>query len=126
MNDLKREAIVKTALSLIGTPYRLRGVTTKGFDCCGFVMYVYARNHISLPHSAHEQFNAGKKIDLIDVRKGDLLFYRIAGNMVSHVVLYIGDGRFVHSPVPGARVRIESVDGAYWKRYYAGAATFIE
>ena len=121
-----RDSIVKSALSLVGTPYRYGGSSTKGFDCCGFVMYVYALNHISVPRTSREQFSSAKPIDLDDIQKGDLLFYRINSKAISHVGIYIGDGQFVHSSVPGSYVRVERIDQEYWEKYFAGAATFLQ
>lgn len=120
-----RDSIVKSALSLVGTPYRFGGSTTKGFDCCGFVMYVYARNHVAVPRTSREQFEKGRKIDLSAIRKGDLLFYRINSASISHVGIYIGGHQFVHSSVPGSFVRIERIDQEYWEKYFAGAASFL-
>jgi len=123
----KREAIVKSALSLIGTPYRFGGSDPRrGFDCCGFVMYVYRLNHITLPRTSGSQFLNGRYIDKKDAKKGDLLFWHIPKGRISHVGIYIGDGKFVHSPVPGKRVRVEYLDELYWRKYYFGAATYLE
>lgn len=123
----KREAIVKSALSLIGTPYRFGGSDPRrGFDCCGFVMYVYKLNHITLPRTSGSQFLNGRYIEKKDARKGDLLFWHIPKGRISHVGIYIGEGKFVHSPVPGKRVRVESLDELYWRKYYFGAATYLE
>jgi cell wall-associated NlpC family hydrolase len=123
--DSIRESIVQSALSLVGTPYRYGGSTLSGFDCCGFVMYVYARNGIRLPRTSRDQFSAGKKIEMKDIKKGDLLFYKLSGDTVSHVGIYIGDRYFVHSPVPGSRVRSERIDSEYWTKHFAGAAAFL-
>jgi len=120
-----RDEIVKSALSLVGTPYQYGSSSTKGFDCCGFVMYVYARNHISIPRTSHEQYEKARKINLCEIRKGDLLFYRINSKNISHVGIYIGNGQFVHSPVPGSCVRVERIDREYWQKYFAGAASFL-
>lgn len=123
----KREAIVKSALSLIGTPYRFGGSDPRrGFDCCGFVMYVYKLHHITLPRTSGSQFLNGRYIDKKDAKKGDLLFWHIPKGRISHVGIYIGEGKFVHSPVPGKRVRVESLDELYWRKYYFGAATYLE
>jgi cell wall-associated NlpC family hydrolase len=120
-----RNSIVTCALSLVGIPYKYGGSTKRGFDCCGFVMYVYALNDIRLPRTSRQQFTAGKQIDLEDIEKGDLLFYKINTSAISHVGIYIGDGQFVHSSVPGSCVRVERIDQPYWVKYYAGAATFL-
>ena len=121
-----RASIVKSALSLVGTPYKYGGNSRHGFDCCGFVMYVYGLNRIHLPRTSREQFAAGKKIEMKDIRKGDLLFYKVRNDTISHVGIYIGDRYFVHSPVPGTRVRSERIDLEYWTAHFAGAATYLD
>jgi cell wall-associated NlpC family hydrolase len=125
--DEKRDAIVKSALSLVGTPYRWGGSSPRrGFDCCGFVMYVYSLNRISLPRTSGSQFLNGKYIEMKDAKKGDLLFFNIPRGRISHVGIYIGDGKFVHAPVPGRRVRVERINEIYWQKYFFGAATYLE
>jgi hypothetical protein len=124
--ELKRGAIVRTALSLSGSPYRYGGTTPAGFDCCGFVMYVYRRNGVMIPRTASAQYCDGRSINPDDLKKGDLVFFNIRGKGVSHVGLYIGDGKFIHSPVPGRRVSVERLEWQYWKRRFLGAATYFD
>src|SRR5437763_2031481 len=87
-----------------------------GFDCSGFVRYVYAHFGVSLPHSSYAQFDDGKRVSRGGLRPGDLVFFDGLG----HVGLYIGNGRFIHAPHTGTRVRIETLAGWYSSRF-AGA-----
>ncbi|MFZ5756460.1 MAG: C40 family peptidase, partial [Pseudomonadota bacterium] len=105
------------ALALLGTPYRKRGVSPEsGFDCSGFVGWVFRQTGVDLPRTAQQMYHAiGEKVERAAVRPGDLLFFRIGrqGRAINHVAIAIGDGRFVHSPATGGVVRIESLDIPY-------------
>ena len=115
----QRGNLIKIAKSLIGTPYRYGSMNTKrGFDCSGFVSYVFLQKGIKLPRSSAEQFNKLAKVS--KPQAGDLVFFR-HGKRIGHVGLYLGNGLMVHSPQSGERVRIESIEKPNWKRRYAGA-----
>jgi cell wall-associated NlpC family hydrolase len=107
--------VVSIALRYLGVPYRWGGASPSGFDCSGFVMYVYARIGISLPHHAASQYGYGRAVARSVLRPGDLVFF----NGLSHVGIYIGDGRFVHAPHTGDVVKISSI----WDSWYA--ATWV-
>jgi cell wall-associated NlpC family hydrolase len=116
--------LVVAALSLIGTPYRYGGTSPEtGFDCSGFVQYVFELSRaISLPRTSDEMYREGRAVARSDLRPGDLLFYRVRNSpRVNHVVVYIGEGRFVHAPSRGNSVRVESMDASFWRRHYVGA-----
>jgi cell wall-associated NlpC family hydrolase len=117
--------IVRTAKRYLGTRYRKGGSSPAGFDCSGYVMYVYKRNGILLPRTAKSQFFAGRKIARGRVRPGDLLFFKTTRKRYSHVGIYVGEHRFIHSPRTGKRVSYADMDKPYWKRRYIGAVTFI-
>jgi cell wall-associated NlpC family hydrolase len=121
-----RERIVEYALGLKGTLYRYGGNTTGGFDCSGFVQHVFKRHGYSLPRTSEDQFQAGKKVSRGEARKGDLVFFRIRGNRVSHVGIYLGEHTFVHSPSRGKRVRESSLETNYWKDRLAGFVRIID
>lgn len=121
----KREEIVNTAKSCIGTDYQSKGSTPDGFDCSGFTMYVYKKNGFNLPRKALSQFYSGKKITLKYAKPGDLVFFIIKGNKISHVGIYTGDKNFIHSPSSGKNVSYASISTPYWKKRYAGAATYF-
>jgi cell wall-associated NlpC family hydrolase len=111
------------ALSAVGTPYVRGGDTPeRGFDCSGLVVYAY-RNALGLhlPRRVAELKTVGKPVRLRELAPGDLLFYNTRNAPYSHVGIYIGGGRFVHAPRPGARVRVEDIGKAYWRARFNGA-----
>lgn len=114
----KRENLVNTAKSFIGAKYVSGGQSSSGFDCSGFVMYVYGRYNIKLPHSSEGQYLAGKPVQLKNALAGDIVCFKIHANKISHVGIYLGDSQFIHAPVPGKRVRIESINMDYWKKRF--------
>ena len=119
----ERSALLLDAMGYIGTPY-VRGGNTgaTGLDCSGFVKAVYEQAEgISLPRSAAEQAQATQTIDRSDLQKGDLVFFNTLGRAFSHVGIYLGEERFIHAPRPGAQVRIESMNIAYWNKRFNGA-----
>jgi cell wall-associated NlpC family hydrolase len=111
------------AVRMVGTPYRWGGRHPDvGFDCSGLVAHAFERAWgIELPRSAREQSKAGRPVRLADLRPGDLVFYNTRRRPYSHVGIYLGEGRFVHAPRPGARVRIESMKTSYWRTRFNGA-----
>jgi cell wall-associated NlpC family hydrolase len=116
-------AVLMRALGLVGTPYRYGGNTPEsGFDCSGLVAYVYRDMlDLRLPRTSRELAAVqGPRIDPERLSAGDLVFFGNAGN-VSHVGIYVGEGRFVHAPSTGGTVRLDSLGGAYWKDHYTGA-----
>jgi cell wall-associated NlpC family hydrolase len=120
-----RRSVLRTARKYLGVPYRYGGDDPSGFDCSGFVMYVYEANNISLPRGTKAQFDRGKKISLKNVRPGDLLFFQTSSQRISHVGIYEGKGRFIHAPSSGKRISHASLTNIYWKKRFRGAATYI-
>jgi cell wall-associated NlpC family hydrolase len=115
--------LVITAIGFLGVPYRRGGNTAEtGFDCSGFVraMYNQTVGHL-LPRRAAEQAAATEKIDRSELKPGDLVFFNTMRRAFSHVGIYVGDGKFIHSPRPGAEVRVEDMTGSYWRRRFDGA-----
>jgi len=118
----RAEALLQALLAL-GVDYRDGGSSLEsGFDCSGLVVHVYRKAWgIRLPRTAHEQSAAGIPVSLSELQAGDLVFYDTQNRPYSHVGIYLGDGRFVHAPKSGARVRVEPIGGAYWVRRFNGA-----
>jgi peptidoglycan DL-endopeptidase CwlO len=106
--------VVGIAMHYLGTPYVWGGASPSGFDCSGFVMYVFAQVGVSLPHSSYAQYGYGSAVSRGDLQPGDLVFFDGLG----HVGIYIGGGSFIHSPHTGDVVKISSLSGWY-------ASTFV-
>lgn len=118
---LAAELVVRS-LSLVDTPYRYGGRTPAGFDCSGFVGYVFAESGGgSLPRRTEEMWRIGERVGRSELAVGDLVFFNTLGRRFSHVGIYIGDGVFVHAPARGGRVRAERLTDAYWEARYNGA-----
>jgi cell wall-associated NlpC family hydrolase len=113
--------LVALALTFLGTPYRFGGSDPSGFDCSGFVQWVFARLGAALPREVHDQFRVGKKIDEDEVKAGDLVFFQTVARGASHVGIALGDGRFVHAPSSKGVVRIERYTTGYWAQRWVGA-----
>lgn len=119
-------SILKDAEKYIGTPYKFGGNTSSGFDCSGFTVKVFEENDFQLPRRSSDQAEAGKKIDIKEVKPGDLLFFATAGgNRVSHVGIVhdIGDDgevKFIHASTSKG-VIISSLNEKYWNKTYLHA-----
>jgi cell wall-associated NlpC family hydrolase len=113
--------VVSDAHAFTGTAYRPGGADANGFDCSGFVQFLYGRQGIRLPRTAADQFGAGAKVAARRIAPGDLVFFRTAGRRVSHVGVALGDGTFLHAPNVGSRVRMDRLEAPYWSRRFAGA-----
>lgn len=117
-----RKRLADFALTLRDIRYRRAGRDpSTGFDCSGFTHYVYSKTFgIDLPYDAPSQYLDGEKIARGDLKVGDLVFFGMR-NRITHVGIYMGEGRFIHSPSPGKRVRVDELANAYWIKRYAGA-----
>jgi hypothetical protein len=124
--DLRRE-LVETARRFLGVPYCWGGESaSEGFDCSGLTMVVYRLNGLNLPRNSRRQFDAGRFVPRKDLKRGDLVFFATGDRgRVSHVGLYIGDGRFIHAPRKGRTVRVENLDNSYFAGRYMGGRTFL-
>ena len=109
------------ALAMVGKPYRYGGNTPKGFDCSGLVQYSYGRAGIALPHGTKNLRQMSRPISRNNLQRGDLVFFDQDGKKSSHVALYLGAGRFVHSPSRGKKVYVAGFDDRYWQRHFAEA-----
>ncbi|KJV37053.1 C40 family peptidase [Luteibacter yeojuensis] len=118
-----REALLSFAMKLRDIRYHRGGRTpSAGFDCSGFVRYVFAHSiGLDLPTNSASQFLAGLSVKRNEMKTGDLVFFRTRGKAISHVGIYIDNGQFIHSPSAGKTVRVDSLNEAYWSKHFAGA-----
>jgi cell wall-associated NlpC family hydrolase len=107
------DKVVKYAKRMIGIPYSYGGSTPRGFDCSGFTSYVYRHFGVAVSRTSYSQFRDGTRVARRALKPGDLVFFHGLG----HVGLYVGNGRFIHSPRSGTRVRIDTMSGWYASRY---------
>lgn len=115
--------IVNTAKKFIGVPYRWGGTSSNGFDCSGFIKSVYAAHGLDVKRMADEQYFGGTKVKREDLITGDLVFFSTYLPGVSHVGIYIGDNKFIHSS-SSRGVTIDSLDSGYYKSCYVGACRY--
>jgi len=121
------QSVLMHALSLIGVNYRYGGNSVeRGFDCSGFVRYVFAEAiAMELPRSSYGMSRLGKHISQNHLIPGDLLFYNTLRRQFSHVAIYLGEGRFVHAPSKGKQVEIVDMSDPYWKKRFNGARRLL-
>lgn len=119
------DEIVETGKSLIGVPYAWGGTTTKGFDCSGFMRYVYSNEGIKLPRVASEQYKVGESVSKSELIPGDAVFFETYKKGASHAGIYIGDNKFVHAS-SSKGVTITSLDSSYYKKRYLGAKRYVD
>ena len=119
----KASELVIQAMGLLGVPYKLGGTSEeKGFDCSGFVRYMYEKSvGLVLPRRAEDQANATEEISRSELKPGDLVFFNTLKRTFSHVGIYVGDGKFIHAPRPGKAVRVDDMREAYWQKRFNGA-----
>jgi cell wall-associated NlpC family hydrolase len=111
-------AVVRTAESMLGAPYRLGGAMPDGFDCSGLVAYVFARQGVGVPRDVKHQAEVGSQVARADLRAGDLVFFTTTGPGPTHVAIAVDRSRFIHAPKNGAEVRVESLQTTYWSRRF--------
>ncbi|MFP5221326.1 MAG: C40 family peptidase [Acidobacteriota bacterium] len=114
------DSLIRTASAQLGKRYSFGGGNPRqGFDCSGLSSYVYSRNGLDLPRSSREQYSQGAPVERDDLRKGDLVFFGRKG--VSHVGIYMDDGKFIHAASSGGAVKVGDLDDPLWNKLYAGA-----
>jgi cell wall-associated NlpC family hydrolase len=124
----KASELVVSAMGALGVPYRRGGNSFEsGFDCSGFVRAMYEQTvGLILPRRAEQQAAATQTIDRTELVPGDLVFFNTMKRAFSHVGIYVGDDKFIHSPKPGAEVRVEDMRVNYWSRRFDGARRVTE
>lgn len=119
--------VAERALQQLGRPYRWGGeLPHRGFDCSGLVRWSYRHVGVDLPRVVGDQRRAGRAIAPWHLWPGDLVFFRIRGDRISHVGIYIGDGRFVHAPSSGQPVRTDSLNDPWWRDRWADARRILD
>jgi cell wall-associated NlpC family hydrolase len=118
-------AITGTALGLRGAPYRDGGADPRGFDCSGFVEYVFGQHGIAVPRTVGELFRAGTTVSPSDLLPGDLVFFSTTAPGPTHVGMSLGGDEFVHAPSSTGVVRVERLSGPYWSSRFLGARRLI-
>ena len=115
--------VVGIAMQYLGVPYVWGGASPSGFDCSGFVMYVYAQVGISLPHNTVAQWSYSRAVSVprSELQPGDLVFFAGLG----HVGIYVGNGQFIHAPHTGDVVRIDSLGAGWYSSEYVGAKRIL-
>lgn len=122
----KPAQVISVAKSMLGKPYHYGGLSpSTGFDCSGLVYFAHRRVGRTLPRTSYGQFKATKPVHRNGLKPGDLVFFRIKRNRISHVGIYLGDQRFIHAPSSGKSVNVASLDNPYWrKRFVRGGRVF--
>jgi len=119
-------AVLETALALRGTPYQFGGVEpASGFDCSGFVRYVFLQHAVQLPRTVTEQFLVGQDVGVEGIAPGDLIFFSTVAPGASHVGIALDVGTFVHAPGSGSVVRLERLDAPYWRSRVIGVKRLL-
>jgi cell wall-associated NlpC family hydrolase len=110
----------------LNIPYVWGGTTPKGFDCSGLVQYSYKVNKVRVPRTASQQYASTKRIPTHQAKSGDLVFFKNTGKRrgITHVGIYLGNGRFVHAPRKGKTVEITKVGNGFWNKHLAGFGRF--
>lgn len=124
----KAQDLILKGLEMVGVTYRRGGTDPDaGLDCSGFVQLVF-RDAIGmvLPRTSREMSEVGARVDQQELKPGDLVFFNTMRRAFSHVGIYLGEGRFLHSPRPGGEVRVEDMGSSYWVKRYNGARRVVD
>ena len=119
------DELLAFAKSYVGYPYVYGGNGPNSFDCSGFVLYVYKHFGYSFSRGAQEQYEDGLKVEMDELKPGDLVFFSGNGYSITHVGLYLGDGNFVHASNPTRGVVIDTVWSGYYQSHFWGGCRII-
>ncbi len=112
--------VAGTALSLRGAPYKNGGSDPAGFDCSGFVRYVFGQNGVAVPRTVIDLYRSGQQVSARQLEPGDLVFFTTVSPGASHVGIAIGGDEFVHAPSTTGEVRVERMSASYWSTRFVG------
>ncbi|MDD3267732.1 MAG: peptidoglycan endopeptidase [Syntrophomonadaceae bacterium] len=125
-NPLDGTRIIEKAQEYLGTPYRYGGQSPGGFDCSGFVRYIFAQFDINLPHNAAAQYGNGAEVGKPDLVAGDLVFFACGSSSIDHVGIYSGNDQFIHSSSPrSGGVIYSSLSSGYYSGNYVGGRRIL-
>ncbi|NLY79660.1 MAG: C40 family peptidase [Lysinibacillus sp.] len=119
--DFSSTELRETASQYLGVRYKYGGTTTSGFDCSGFVRKVFSDFGIELPRTAALMYEVGEPVEIGEIRPGDLLFYNTSGSGISHVAIYYGEGKIIHSQTDIGVSFSDFFDQYYWFDRFVGA-----
>lgn len=126
-NDGKVDTILQSATSMRGVRYRYGAMSRSGTDCSGFTSQVYSKNGIKLPRTSGAQSSVGAKVDRSGLKAGDLVFFQtVRGKRVSHVGIYMGNGKFIHASSGGHKVQVNSLNDGYYNRRFVTARRVVK
>lgn len=127
-NAARSPELLLQTITAVGFDYQRGGKSmATGFDCSGLVAHVFKEAYgVLLPHNAKAQSERGRFVPVKDLEAGDLVFFNTEKQPFSHVGIYLGDGRFIHAPKPGAVVRTESMQLTYWRTRFDGARRIVD
>lgn len=117
------QEIILHALSQTGVKYKYGGISPdSGFDCSGFVRYVFKEAaNLTLPHGARAMSQVGQNVSEKELKPGDLVFFNTMKSVYSHVGIYVGNNRFIHSPSAGSSISVADMNDSYWSKRFTGA-----
>jgi len=123
--DSTREKVLATAREYLGVPYRYGHAGPEGFDCSGYVKFVFGSLGYELPRTSFEQYKKSERIKAKDAKPGDLVFFTTRKRTVGHVGIYLGNNQFIHAPGKGKTVSVTDLKGPYYKRRLVGFGGYL-